>query len=370
MAKIISIVPYPFLPARMGGQKGVALFYKYFSRHLSLITVTTKKNDPLAADGYEVMNILSDSKLRYINIFYLFKLGKIIREAGATHLLLEHPYYGWLGIILKKWYGVKLIVHSHNIENLRWKSLGKWWWPILRIYEKATHRAADYNFFVQKEDLAYGIRHFRLSPARCLLVTYGTESSKIPDKGLIDSSRQNVRARYRIEADEKLLLFNGSFNHYANLSGLYKIIDIINPKLQEKADFSYKILICGKDIPEDLMNGNIPNLLFAGFVEDIDEYFRAADIFLNPIVEGGGIKTKLVEALANNLNSVSTVNGAIGVDQEICNGKLFLSEDGDWIKFTDQILEAARFKADISNAFFYHFYWASVAEKAARFVEN
>jgi hypothetical protein len=58
------------------------------------------------------------------------------------------------------------------------------------------------------------------------------------------------------------------------------------------------------------------------------------------------------------------------VDQEICNGKLFLSEDGDWIKFTDQILEAARFKADISNAFFYHFYWASVAEKAARFVEN
>ena len=43
---IISLVSYPFLPARSGGQKGIALFYKYFSSYHSVTIVTTKKNEP------------------------------------------------------------------------------------------------------------------------------------------------------------------------------------------------------------------------------------------------------------------------------------------------------------------------------------
>ena len=119
MARVISLVSYPFLPAKVGGQKGVALFNKYFSRYHELICVTTEKNDPSAAEGYQVMNILSNSPLRYINFFYFFTLRRIIRDKQATHLILEHPYYGWLGILLKWFGGVKLIVHSHNIEGLR-----------------------------------------------------------------------------------------------------------------------------------------------------------------------------------------------------------------------------------------------------------
>ncbi len=47
-----------------------------------------------------------------------------------------------------KWFtGVKLIVHSHNIEGLRWKTLGKWWWKGLWIYEKWVHRQADLQLF-------------------------------------------------------------------------------------------------------------------------------------------------------------------------------------------------------------------------------
>ena len=123
MATVISIVSYPFLPAKVGGQKGVAFFYKYFSRYHKVICVTTEKNDPGAAEGYDVLNILSNSPIRYINAFYFFTLRKIIRHNKATHLVLEHPYYGWLGVLLKWFCRVKLIVHSHNIEGLRWKSL-------------------------------------------------------------------------------------------------------------------------------------------------------------------------------------------------------------------------------------------------------
>jgi glycosyltransferase involved in cell wall biosynthesis len=369
MAKILSIVSYPFLPARLGGQKGVALFNKYFARYHHLICLTTKKNDPKAADGYKVMNILSNSKFRYINIFYFFLIRRIIQNNKATHLLIEHPYYGWLAILVKRFCNVKLIVHSHNIEGLRWKTLGKWWWRILWQYEKLTHRHADYNFFIHDEDKNYAIQQFGLDEAKCITMTYGIEWDSIPAKDEIEQSRKIIKSQYHIHEEEKILFFNGSFNHLPNAEGLKKITELINPTLQLRGYLKYKIIICGKDIPVDIADKQYPNIIFAGFVDDVSLYFKAADIFLNPISEGGGIKTKLVEALGNNLNAVSTKNGAMGIDEGWCNGKLFVCDNDDWISFADLVIKASKYNADISPLYFEHFFWGNITKKAAAFIE-
>src|SRR5450432_691009 len=179
MSTIISIVSYPFLPAKTGGQNCIVLFYKYFSKHCRLICITTKKNDPGAA-SYQVINTISNSRLRYINIFLFFPIYKQLKKQQATHLVLEHPYYGWLGILLKRVSGVKLIAHSHNIEFQRWKTLRKWWWPIMAGYEKRLHRAADYNFFKTTEDKAAAINIFGLKEKQCAVITYGIEWNNIP----------------------------------------------------------------------------------------------------------------------------------------------------------------------------------------------
>ncbi|HEV3250863.1 MAG TPA: glycosyltransferase family 4 protein [Puia sp.] len=369
MATVISLVSYPFLPARVGGQRGIALFSKYFARYQKLICVTTKNNDPSSAEGYEVINILSDSALRYINFFYFFTLRRIIREKKATHLLLEHPYYGWLGILLKWVCRVKLIVHSHNIEALRWKTLGKWWWRLLWLYEKYTHRHADYNFFIHDADKQYGIDHFGLSASSCITMTYGIEWNSIPDAEEIRKARFQIRRRFQINEQDKILFFNGAFNHTPNLHALEKIIDIINPLLLEGGKVPYKIIICGRDIPAAILQSSHPNMIIAGFVENIDLFFKGSDLFINPVTEGGGIKTKLVEALGYNLNAVSTRSGAIGVSPDWCNGKLLLCEDDDWHSFARLIQEAAYLKADLPTVYFDHFYWGYSTQKAAQFIE-
>ncbi len=117
-----------------------------------------------------------------------------------------------------------------------------------------------------------------------------------------------------------------------------------------------------------MRNGSSPNILFAGFVEDIELYFRGTDIFLNPVTEGGGIKTKLVEALGNNLTSVSVRNGAIGIDPAWCNGKLLICADDDWEAFVDLILQARAVTADTPPLYFEHFYWGTTTHKAAEFI--
>ena len=368
MAIVVSIVSYPFLPARVGGQKGVALFNKYFSRYHSLICVTTKKNDPAAAEGYEVLNVLSNSPVRYINFFYFFTLHKIIKKRKATHIILEHPYYGWLGVLLKWFSGVKLISHSHNIEGLRWKTLGKWWWRILWLYEKWTHRNADYNFFIHDDDKQYAIDHFRLKASKCITMTYGIERNAIPPREEIQKARQQLKDQYNITGQENILLFNGAFNYAPNLDALKKIIEDINPWLLQKTNFQYKIIICGRDIPTAITENKYPNMIFAGFVDDISLYFTGADVFLNPVTEGGGIKTKLVEALGNNLNAVSTKNGAIGINIGWCNNKLLLCEDNDWNSFAELIVKATTIQSDIPPIYFEHFYWGYSTQKAAAFI--
>ena len=370
MINVLSIVSYQVLPAFLGGQKGIALFYKYFSRLANLVCVTTINNDPKAAEGYEVLNILSISPFRYINVFYFFTLRKIIREKKITHLILEHPYYGWLGVLLKHFAGVKLIIHSHNIEGLRWKTLGKWWWKILLNYEEWVHRRADFNFFKQRDDRDFAIRNFHLDPAKCLEVTYGIEQDKPPSEKEKASSKKYLQDKYAIPAESWILLFNGAFNYPPNLQGLKYIMHDIYPELEKLKDFNYTILLCGKDIPADLLVSNIQNIVFAGFVPDISIYFKGSDIFLNPIIEGGGIKTKLVEALGCDMNAVSTAKGAIGVDPAICNNKLIVIDGKNWAAFADAVYRLSLNKNHITQLYFEHFYWGDIAARAAKFIKT
>src|SRR5689334_1972173 len=128
MAVVVSIVPYKFLPPKIGGQKGIALFNEYFGRYVNLTCVTVSSNENGYAKDYEAIAVFSNSQLRYANPFILFRLRKLVKEKKATHVLLEHPYMGWMAYFLKKLTSTKLIVHSHNMEGLRFKTIGKWWW--------------------------------------------------------------------------------------------------------------------------------------------------------------------------------------------------------------------------------------------------
>src|SRR3982751_893509 len=99
MTSVVSIAPYKFLPAKIGGQKGIALFNQYISKYVQFICLTIKGNENTLAN-YKAISVFSKSRLRYINPLYFFRIRNILRKEKATHLLIEHPYFGWLGIIL------------------------------------------------------------------------------------------------------------------------------------------------------------------------------------------------------------------------------------------------------------------------------
>lgn len=370
MQSIVSIVSYTFLPAKTGGEKGIALFYKYLSRYCRLTCAGTRAN--ASPDGdYTLIPVFSSSPARYINPFLVFRVQRIIRQTNASFLEIEHPYFGWLGFILSRFTGAQLIVHSHNIEYARWKTIGKWWWPIMRAYERFTHRSARYNFFKTEEDRQTAIAEFGLNPATCAVITYGIESIQIPDHAERKRCRTILQHQHGIGDNETIYLFNGSLNYAPNLLALQELLDKINP-LFEKEGRPYKLLICGKGLPESmsgLKDYTAHHVVYAGFVDDISIYFKGADVFVNPVTEGGGIQTKLVEALSYNLTVISSRKGATGVPLTVTGDKLLIVDNNSPVSFA-RAMGAAKTNTDLPASFFDHFNWNNIAAKASRFLAD
>ncbi len=361
---IAALVPYTVFPAKMGGQKGIALFYQYLKDIAPVTLLCT--SDTKAPDDFHkiVLPVIGSSSGRYINPFLISTLKKIIKEKQITHLILEHPYYAWLGIILKKITGVRLVVHSHNIESLRFKSTGRWWWNILWQYEKTLHQKADLNFFITDEDRLFAIDKFRLQEEKCTTITYGIERSEVPLPEEKQQARAKLIQRHHIDSADKILLFNGTLNYLPNLEAVKAIIDDINPILLSSG-INYTIIICGKGLPpeyNDLKDQLSRNIVYAGFVNDINEYFLGADIFINPVIEGGGIKTKLVEALGFNVPCITTLSGAIGIPENITGHNMIRIEDNNWTAFADAVINSKT--TSIPELFFKHFYWKNITQKA------
>lgn len=366
--KILSIIPYQVFPAKLGGEKGIAVFNEYLAKEVELASVTTKNNDPKYARGYKLYNILSNSRFRYVNIFLFFTVRRILKKEGATHLLIEHPYYGWLAALLTASARVKWLVHSHNIEYMRSKSINRWWWKGLKWYEGWVYRRADKVFFISEDDRSFAIQHLGMSVERSMAVTYGIEQSSVPSD--IDACKRRLRDVHHLDEDCRILLFNGALYHSTNYDALKVILDEINPLLLGSG-LKYRIFVCGKGLPDffnELRGYADKNVIYAGFVDDISLYFKAADIFLNPILTGGGIKTKAVEALAMNCTVVSTPLGALGLNRDVCGDKLKVIGTGNWKEFAEEIISSASKAQNIPDAFFDYYYWGNIIKRLIKFL--
>ncbi len=356
MKTILCLSPYTFLPAETGGQKAIVSLYETLSKNFRVICISTKKNKVSEAERFEIRNILSNSSFRYINPFYFFTIKDIIRKEKPEYLQIEHPYFGWLAILLKKFTGIKLIVRSHNVEGLRFKNLGKWWWKLLLEYEKWVLKKADLIFFITDADRLYAITNLYIPSQNTYTITFGINLTDAPPSNQHETARAFLIQEYKFDPKDIIILFNGAFNYAPNAKALYNLTTHIFPKLKSISKRSFKLIVCGKDIHEELIKENInADIIFTGFVADIRTYLKGASIFVNPITEGGGIKTKLVEALAFNLNCVSFATGAIGVPAEICGDKLIVINDNDWSSFASAIIASANITSNIPANFYEHF---------------
>ena len=130
--RILSIVWYKVLPPIYGGQKGIALFNQYLARHADITCLCSRDNQDSVP--YRLIPELPVGKRQFFNPSCWSLIRKTAREQQSTHIILEHPYHGIGAVKAIKDTGARLVVHSHNIESVRFRQLGKPGWQLLAQY--------------------------------------------------------------------------------------------------------------------------------------------------------------------------------------------------------------------------------------------
>lgn len=362
MKRVLAIAPYPYLPYFSGGQKLIARFLHHLGTRTGLTVVSVPDNDAAQAGPYQLLPLMKKGFSRYLDPSLPGKLISLVREHQADTILIEHPYLHWVAERVRQATGVRYVLHTHNIEFQRFRSLGRWWWPVLRWYERRAFRKADQVLFITPEDRAFAIREWKLPPEKCIDFPAGVETAGYPgDRG---SCRQLLEKRHALPAYHQLLLFNGLLRYGPNLDALKIILEKILPLLEATGN-PLTLLVCGKDLPaemNELRDYRERGVVFAGFVDDIETYLKGCDTLLNPVQSGGGIKTKMVEAIAFGCRVVATRTGATGMDPGRCGEKLAIVDDGDWKAFATAVMQREK-NPETPAAYYDYYYWPRIIER-------
>lgn len=348
----------------MGGQKGIAIFCKYLGAQNELTAVSVKDNKIDLAETYKMIPLFSKKRIRYLNPFYVFSIKKIIKKNNIKNVITEHPYMGWMGWYLRKKLGVKWFVHSHNIEFERFRTLDKQWFKLLKKYETWSYKKADAVFFKTNEDIQFAVGNKMVKKENAILVPFGIEMEEMPSDR--KEQKKKIYAQYNIPEEATLLFFNGALDYKPNTDALSFILNDINPLLLQNNFFNYRILICGRGLPasfNDLKNHTDKNIVYAGFVNDVIPYFKASDIFINPVITGGGVKTKIVEAIGYGITVISSITGAAGIEFSVCGQKIKAVHDTDAGAFVSAIIQAKNAPANTPPSYYNYYFWANIVKK-------
>ncbi len=363
MSKILSIAWYKVLPPKYGGQKGIALFTKYLSAFHDIVFLCSKNNEQAMDMPFEINTELPDSKSQFLNPFCWRKIIRITKNVQPSYIIIEHPYHGIAGYLAAKKTQAKLVVHSHNIESQRFKEIGKWGWSLLSKYERWIFRRADLNLFKTEKDLQWAIRHFGIERNKGFVVPYGIEKNTPVDK---IKAKEIICNKYGLAEKVKILLFAGTLDYKPNAKAVELIFKEIAPRLSKQNDHSFKILICGRNHLQRfqyLKQLIHPDVLYVGEVEDIENYFAGADIFLNPVQTGGGIQSKIIEALKYNLNVVCFSEQADDQLIKLTGEKIFTNIAGNYNEMVENISSAVEKNSPTPPAFFEYYDWSNIVRR-------
>lgn len=136
------------------------------------------------------------------------------------------------------------------------------------------------------------------------------------------------------------VLWMGGFGWYPNAEGIIwfaeKIFPLIRERLRERAIVLH---FCGSHPPAQLqaLHDGV-TVHVHGFVDDIDSMIKAAHLMIVPLLSGGGIRVKIIEAMSSGVPVLSTSKGCEGIGAE--DGKNIIVRD-DPEEFAAEIISAS-----------------------------
>jgi len=124
------------------------------------------------------------------------------------------------------------------------------------------------------------------------------------------------------------VVFVGSFSHHPNLDGINWFAQEIWPRVRDTISDAHLTIIGSNAPPEVLAFGKLTGVSVAGYVPDIHPYLDRAAVAVAPLRYGGGVKGKVIEAMACGVPVVTTSIGVQGLNA-VSGEHLMLADEPD-----------------------------------------
>ena len=225
---------------------------------------------------------------------------------------------------------IPIITRSLNFEAIHfWEEMGFSLLNLIKFTSKflgeiITTRKTDVLFSITpKEEKIYkkiGAKNIFVLPLRAL-----HKYLKLQPFRVMDRKRFNV-------------FFMGStYSVPHNRKALEMIVKDIAPQIEKIMPGEFTFNILGTKLPEDLSSNLFgKNVIYRGYVEDIDEFLKDMDIALIPSLFGAGMQQKVFEPLCRGIPTITSARGLVGYSFED-NKHLLLALDSN--EFVEKLIK-------------------------------
>lgn len=247
---------------------------------------------------------------RFRSPAYERRLVEVVREEPPDAVLLESLYMVPYVPALRAATRAPIVLRSLNVEHEIWEGLARGHAHAatrlylghlarrLRAYEVATLNDVDAIVPVTPEDASTYVRLGASVPVHVAPV--GVDAASFPDLAGT--------------GDPRSLVFLGSLDWRPNVEAVAWFLESAWPLVRAAAPDA-RFLVAGSSPPPGL---DAPDpgkgVRFLGRVEDAREFLASGAAMVVPLLSGGGIRVKILEAMALGVPVVSTRLGASGID--------------------------------------------------------
>lgn len=285
------------------------LFLRHFVEHYYTHLVHLQEKHEEGRDYKLVTCLESIDTVPYSTIDYFIFSRDFYRT--ASEVLSKHKFdfifadfekSGFYGYLLSRRHNVPYIYNTHNVEYQRYINVARTnrlryiFVPYMYVIERIATKNALFTVAISEPDA----RTFRK----------WAPNDKI--KVLHCAFNENELNPFyeTVATDRPVVLMVGNYSNAGNRDGVYTVYREIIPKVVEQCpEVIFRFI--GRDFPDDVQHPNIESL---GFVDNLLDEYAKSTVVIAPIKIGGGIKIKVIEALASGRYLITTEKGMEGVE--------------------------------------------------------
>lgn len=152
-------------------------------------------------------------------------------------------------------------------------------------------------------------------------------------------------ARTRVFDETEGLLFLGNFAHPPNAEAVKFLARQVMPGLAQRIP-DVRLSVVGARVTPEVAALAGPNIDVVGFVDNLDEAFARARIFVAPLLAGAGIKGKVLEAMSQGSAMVLSSIAAEGTALSHGRSALVVDQPEQWVESLAQLyLDEAKWRS-------------------------